>query len=96
MLERYHAIRPVAAIWIISASSIMPSFAKGHYSDLVKFVLENEDSRMDVIDLAFILVTHNFDATPEGNYVVVKIDDTVYSLTPNGDRPGLADISAGN
>jgi hypothetical protein len=96
MLEKCDSIRLMAAIWIITASLILPSFAQEGYSDLEKFVLENEDSRMDVIDLAFILVTHNFDATPEGNYVVVKIANADYSLTPNGDRPGLADISAGN
>jgi hypothetical protein len=30
---------------------------------------------------------------PKDGYAVVKLNETVYILTPNGDKPGLADIT---
>jgi hypothetical protein len=59
-------------------------------SALVKLISQNEDSRMGVKDLAFFLVTHDFDAVPKKDYVEVHMDDTVYKLVPNGQYPGLA------
>jgi len=47
-------------------------------------------------ELAFFLATHDFDARPEDGYVTVKIDNLVYKVTPNKDRPGLADIAVIN
>jgi hypothetical protein len=38
------------------------------------------------------LATHDFDAMPEGDHVIVKLDSAVYQLIPNKDKPGLADI----
>ncbi len=64
------------------------------YEDLAKLITSNEDNRMDAQDLAFLLVTHNFDATPKGDHVEVKIGNSVYSLTPNANKPGLAEIKA--
>jgi len=49
---------------------------------------------MDAADLAFFLVTHNYNAVPAGNFVEVKIDGGVYQLVPNGKKPGLCDIAA--
>jgi hypothetical protein len=54
-------------------------------SVLVKLISQNEDSRMSVNDLAFLLVTHDFDAVPKKDHVEVRIDDTVYELVPNGE-----------
>jgi len=68
--------------------------ADDSYGDLAKLITSNEDSRMDAQDLAFLLVTHNFDATPKGDHVEVKIGNSVYSLTPNANKPGLAEIKA--
>jgi ribosomal protein L21E len=45
---------------------------------------------MEVKDLAFFLVTHDFDAVPKKDHVEVRIDGTVYKLMPNGQYPGLA------
>ena len=42
---------------------------------------------MGVKDLAFFLVTHDFDAVPKKDHVEVNIDDTVYKLVPNGQYP---------
>jgi hypothetical protein len=67
--------------------------ASADYQDLVNLTLNNEDTRMNAVDLAFLLATHDFDATPKGGYAVVRINSTVYKLTPNGDEPGLVDIA---
>jgi len=66
------------------------SSAAADNSALLKLISQNEDSRMGVKDLAFLLVTHDFDAVPKKDYVEVHIDDTVYKLAPNGQYPGLA------
>jgi len=42
--------------------------------------------------LPFLLVTHGFDATPKDSYVIVKLDKATYRITPNGVKPGLANI----
>jgi hypothetical protein len=68
--------------------------ADDSYEDLAKLITSNEDDRMDAQDLAFLLVTHNFDATPKGDHVEVKIGNSVYSLMPNASKPGLAEIKA--
>jgi len=49
---------------------------------------------MGVKDLAFFLVTHDFDAYPKKDHVEVNIDGTVYNLVPNGQSPGLANVTA--
>jgi len=59
-------------------------------SALIKLISQNEDPRIGARDLAFFLVTHDFDAVPKKDYVEVQIDDTVYKLVPNGQYPGLA------
>jgi len=66
------------------------SSAAADNSELMKLVSQNEDFRMGVRDLAFFLVTHDFDAVPKKDYVEVNINDTVYKLVPNGQYPGLA------
>jgi len=68
------------------------STAGDSYQDLIKLIAGNEDDKMGVVDLAFLLVTHNFDAVPRDDYVEVTIDETVYMLKPNAAKPGLADI----
>lgn len=52
-----------------------------------------DDPLMTYLDLAFLLVTHGFDATPADGFVVVVAGNATYLLVPNGDRPGLADVS---
>jgi hypothetical protein len=47
----------------------------------------------DYLDLAFLLVTHNFDATPIGDHVEVRINGSIYLVTPNAGKAGLADIA---
>ncbi|MGB9901510.1 hypothetical protein [Methanothrix sp.] len=55
-----------------------------------------DDPLMTSLDLAFLLVTHGFDATPVDGYVVVVTDNATYTLMPNGDKPGLAYVSTNN
>lgn len=80
-------------IIVMAVSPIFISEASNDYQDLLNLTRANEDMRMDARDLAFLLVTHNFDATPKDSYVVVELNGTVYIMTPNGDKPGLADIA---
>jgi hypothetical protein len=44
-------------------------------------------------DLAFFLASHDFDATPNAGYVEVRLYGTVYKAVPNGNEPGLADLT---
>lgn len=63
-------------------------------SDLKSLISAFDDPRMDAGDLAFYLVTHDFNATPIGSYIKVDLDGKIYKITPNGSDPGLCDISA--
>ena len=62
-------------------------------SDLMKQILGIEDPLINVNDLAFLLVTHDFDAMPKGDYVEVRLNNTIYKLVPNGRYPGLANVT---
>jgi hypothetical protein len=77
----------------ISPSITALSSAAADNSALMKLISDNEDPRMGVKDLAFFLVTHDFDAVPKKDYVEVQIDDTLYVLVPNGQLSGLANVT---
>ena len=62
-------------------------------SELTKLILGDEDPLINVNDLAFLLVTHDFDAVPKGDYVEVRLNNTLYKLVPNGRYPGLANVT---
>ncbi|VVB64605.1 Uncharacterised protein [uncultured archaeon] len=62
-------------------------------SELMKLILGIEDPLINVNDLAFLLVTHNFDAVPKKDFVEVRLNETVYKLMPNGSHPGLANVT---
>jgi hypothetical protein len=49
-------------------------------SELTKLISGDEDPRINVNDLAFLLVTHDFDAMPKGDYVEVRLNNTVYKF----------------
>jgi hypothetical protein len=82
----------LAVILIILTSQCITALSSNSAdnSALIKLISQNEDSRMGVKDLAFFLVTHDFDAVPKKDHVEVHIDDAVYNLVPNGQYPGLA------
>jgi hypothetical protein len=83
----------IILIILISQSFTALSFAAADNSALMKLISQNEDPRMGVKDLAFFLVTHDFDAVPKKDHVEVHIDDTVYKLVPNGQYPGLTNVT---
>ena len=76
----------IGLLHIASASS-------GDISELRGFISSFDDPKMTVQDLAFYLVTHNYDAAPRDGYVELKLDGETCRLVPNGDAPGLCDIS---
>jgi hypothetical protein len=87
-------LKAIMAICIITVSLNL-AMAIGEtesISGLKNLLTSFDDRSIDSQDLAFFLVTHNYDATPVGNKVEVKLNEKVYFLVPNGDRPGLCDI----
>lgn len=90
----YNFANPLILAIILILLTMLPftalSSAAADHSALMKLISQNEDPRMEVKDLAFFLVTHDFDAVPKKDHVEVRIDDTVYKLMPNGQYPGLA------
>ena len=82
---------------LLTSLSIAPlSSAVADKSELMKLITENEDPFINVNDLAFLLVTHNFDAIPKKDFVEVRLDNSVYKLRPNGPNPGLANVTMGS
>ena len=63
-------------------------------SELRERLFSFEDSKITVQDLAFYLVTHNYDALPRDGYVELQLDGQSYRLVPNGNAPGVCDISS--
>jgi hypothetical protein len=62
-------------------------------SELRERIFSFEDTKITVQDLAFYLVTHNYDAIPRDGYVELQLDGVSYRLVPNGNAPGVCDIS---
>ena len=87
-------LKTMMAICIIAVSlnSSMAFGDNGNIFGLKNLLSSFDDPGMNSRDLAFFLVTHNYDATPMGSHVEVKLNGEVYSLIPNGNRPGLCDI----
>jgi hypothetical protein len=50
------------------------------------------DPYMTEYDIAFVLVTHGYDAIPMDNYVELKMDSGIFQLELNGDQPGQASL----
>ena len=72
----------------IIAVSLNPGMAFGEIENIssLKNLLSSFDDRgINSRDLAFFLVTHNYDATPVGSHVEVKLNGVVYLLIPNGE-----------
>ncbi|MDD4652709.1 MAG: hypothetical protein PHQ34_10820 [Methanothrix sp.] len=87
-------IRLIALLILgIIVSQTSGGCASADYQDLLSLCNTNEDARINVVDLAFLLVTHDFNAMPRGDYVEVRIDDSIYRVKPNAARAGLADIA---
>lgn len=86
-------ILAIILILLTTLSFTTLSSAVADNSALMKFISQIQDPRIDVTDLAFLLITHDFDAIPKKDHVEVRIDDTVYKLVPNGPYSGLANVT---
>jgi hypothetical protein len=95
MLMMMRQIVPILLAALICAAFVPACYASGvaESTELSKLITQNEDTRITPNDLAFFLATHNYDAAPKDGYVQVKIDGTIYKVVPNGEKPGLADLS---
>ena len=91
------AWKEISAICLISIVIMLAlptvSASKASLSDLKSTISSFDDPRMNAEDLAFYLVTHDFDAKPKGGYVEVGLGDCICKLTPNGPAPGLCSIT---
>lgn len=89
-------VRGIILIFIL-IGLLQTAYASGNdISELREYISAFDDPKMTVQDLAFYLLTHNFDATPVGDYVELRLGGTIYKLIPNGNKPGLCDISPAN
>jgi hypothetical protein len=91
------AWKEISAICLISIVIMLalPTVGASNASlyDLKSTISSFDDPRMDAEDLAFYLVTHDFDAKPKGGYVEVGLEGRICKLTPNGSAPGLCSIT---
>ncbi|MEI6102915.1 MAG: hypothetical protein WCP70_03120 [Methanothrix sp.] len=91
------AWKQISAICLISIVIMLAlptvGASNASLSDLKSTISSFDDPRMDAEDLAFYLVTHDFDAKPKGGYVEVGLEGRICKLTPNGSAPGLCSIT---
>lgn len=94
-----HMIHPnISIIFFIlilfSIGLLHISSASGNDIDELNVQISSfDDPKITIRDLAFFLVTHNFDAKPTSDDVELDLEGTIYKLVPNGNKPGLCDIS---
>lgn len=83
---------------VLTTIGLLPivSSSGSDLSDLKARIYAYEDPKITVDDLAFYLLTHNYDARPMDGYVRLDLNKTLYRLVPNGDKPGLYDILPDN
>jgi hypothetical protein len=89
-------IRVSSIIWIVILIGLLntASASGSAISDLRELTSSFDDPKMTVQDLAYYLVTHNYDAAPRSGYVELQLDGKSYRLVPNGNSPGLCNISS--
>jgi hypothetical protein len=89
--------KEISAICLISVVIMLAlptvSATKDTISELKSTISSFDDPRMNAEDLAFYLVTHEFDAKPKDGYVEVGLEGRICKLTPNGSAPGLCTIA---
>lgn len=86
-----YVLAGLTCIVFASANPVLGAVAEN--PNLVMLISQYNDPHMTVYDLAFFLVTHNYDATPKDGYVQVTTNGTIYKAVPNGAAPGLADLT---
>ncbi len=89
--------KEIIAICLISVVIMLAlptvSATKDTISELKSTISSFDDPRMNAEDLAFYLVTHEFDAKPKDGYVEVGLEGKICKLTPNGSAPGLCTLA---
>jgi hypothetical protein len=86
--------KEIGAVCLLSIVVLLaPPVSGASLSDLKSTISSFDDPHMDADDLAFYLMTHDFDARPMGGYVQVEVSERICKLTPNGPAPGLCTIS---
>ena len=89
--------KEISAICLISIVIMLAlptvSATKDTILELKSTISSFDDPRMNAEDLAFYLVTHEFDAKPKDGYVEVGLEGRICKLTPNGSAPGLCTIA---
>lgn len=88
---RYLNLALIASLILLSSNAA--STASDDISNLKKIISASNDPKMNAEDLAFFLAMHNYDTTPKGSYVELRLDGHVYKITPNGDHPEIRDMS---
>ena len=84
----------ITAACILMAFMNTASVIGEDISDLKNLISGNEDTRMNSLDLAFFLATHNYNAVPRDGYVELNLNGITYKLSPNSEKPGLCDIES--
>jgi hypothetical protein len=89
--------KEISAICLISIVIMLAlptvSATKDTILELKSTISSFDDPRMNAEDLAFYLVTHEFDAKPKDGYVEVGLEGRICKLTPNGSAPGLCTLA---
>jgi hypothetical protein len=89
--------KEISAICLISVVIMLAlptvGATKDSISELKSTISSFDDPRMNAEDLAFYLVTHEFDAKPKDGYVEVGLEGKICKLTPNGSAPGLCTLA---
>jgi len=63
-IKRTNSACLVAIVFCFAVMSMSYPSAADDYTDLMKLIADSEDVRIDAQDLAFLLVTHGFNAEP--------------------------------
>ena len=87
---KYLNLALIAILIMLSLNTA--SASRDDVSNLKKLISASNDPKMSTQDLAFFLATHNYDATPRGGYVELRLDGQVYKVTPNGNKPEICDM----
>jgi hypothetical protein len=85
-------VRFIIQIFILIELLHIAQASGNDISELRERIFSYEDTKITVQDLAFYLVTHNYDAVPRDGYVELQFGGENYRLVPNRNAPGLCDI----
>jgi len=86
-------VRLIIPVFILTGLLHAAFASEDGISELRERLFSFDDPKITVQDLAFYLVTHNYDARPGDGFVELQLDGESYKLVPNGNAPGVCDIS---